>query len=173
MTGRQMALLGFVLMAALINRTLMSPVLTERIAAFDKIARVNEHYGKVFLLSSCHDKWSFSFMFDTVKASERLNVTYSSALQRKKGFIFSALLRELQRFAQALFVWLASPDGLIILWVPFQMLFLLWTLSNTRIWLSKCFCRQRIQELQDIATERPQLAFLHSVTSLNESIQYL
>ncbi|KAJ7392164.1 hypothetical protein OS493_013536 [Desmophyllum pertusum] len=41
-----MGLLRFVLVASLINRTLMSPVATKHIAAFDEIAIVNEHYAK-------------------------------------------------------------------------------------------------------------------------------
>lgn len=52
MAGIQLGLVCFVLMASLINRTLMSPVATQHIAAFDEIARVNEEYGKTFLLSS-------------------------------------------------------------------------------------------------------------------------
>ena len=51
-----MGLLCFVLMVSWINRTLMSPVAEQHIAAFDEIARVNEQYGKTFLLSSCLNK---------------------------------------------------------------------------------------------------------------------
>lgn len=35
-------------MASWINRTIMSPVAEQHIAAFDEIARVNEQYGKTF-----------------------------------------------------------------------------------------------------------------------------
>lgn len=66
-----MGLLRFVLVASLINRTLMSPVATKHIAAFDEIAIVNEHYGKVSLLLSLYrDKRSFSFVLNPVKECE-------------------------------------------------------------------------------------------------------
>ena len=46
------SLLRFVLTASLIYRTLTTPVATQHSAAFDKIARVNQQYGKnLFLLS--------------------------------------------------------------------------------------------------------------------------
>lgn len=48
MAGTQTGLLCFVLMASWINRTIMSPVTEQHIAAFDEIARVNEQYGKTF-----------------------------------------------------------------------------------------------------------------------------
>lgn len=88
MAGIQSGLLRFVLIASLINRTLMSPVATQRIAAFDEIARVNEHYGKAFLFSSCRDKYSLSFMLNAVKVNEYFSVTYSSTLYDKKPLIF-------------------------------------------------------------------------------------
>ena len=47
------SLLRFVLTASLIYRTLTTPVATQHSAAFDKIARVNQQYGKnLFLLST-------------------------------------------------------------------------------------------------------------------------
>lgn len=46
MAGTQPGLLCFVLMASWINRTIMSPVAEQHIAAFDEIARVNEQYAK-------------------------------------------------------------------------------------------------------------------------------
>lgn len=47
------SLLRFVLSVSLIYRTLTTPVATQHSAAFDKIARVNQQYGKnLFLLSS-------------------------------------------------------------------------------------------------------------------------
>ena len=47
------SLLRFVLSVSLIYRTLTTPVATQHSVAFDKIARVNQQYGKnLFLLSS-------------------------------------------------------------------------------------------------------------------------
>ena len=47
------SLLRFVLTASLIYRTLTTPVATQHSAAFDKIVRVNQQYGKnLFLLST-------------------------------------------------------------------------------------------------------------------------
>lgn len=47
------SLLRFVLSVSLIYRTLTTPVATQHSAAFDKIARVNQQYGKnLFLLSN-------------------------------------------------------------------------------------------------------------------------
>ena len=47
------SLLPFVLTASLICRTLTTPVATQHSAVFDKIARVNQQYGKnLFLLST-------------------------------------------------------------------------------------------------------------------------
>ena len=47
------SLLGFVLTASLMYRTLTTPVATQHSAAFDKIAKVNQQYGKdLFLLST-------------------------------------------------------------------------------------------------------------------------
>ena len=56
MAETRKGLLCFVLMASLINRSLMSPVAKKHTAAFDEIARVNENYGKDFLPSLYHDK---------------------------------------------------------------------------------------------------------------------
>ena len=46
------SLLRFVLSVSLIYRTLTTPVATQHSAAFDKIARVNQQYGKNLLLLS-------------------------------------------------------------------------------------------------------------------------
>lgn len=46
MAGTQTGLLCFVLMASWINRTFMSPVAEQHVAAFDEIARVNERFAK-------------------------------------------------------------------------------------------------------------------------------
>lgn len=75
-----MGLLRFVLMASLINITLMSPVAEHRTAAFDEIAKVNEHYGKAFLFFYCRDKCSFSFSINVVKVCECFSATHSSTL---------------------------------------------------------------------------------------------
>lgn len=75
MAGTQMVLLCFVLMASWINRTLMSPVAEQHTAAFDEIARVNEQYGKTFLLSSSLDKCPFPFVLAFLKERGRFCIT--------------------------------------------------------------------------------------------------
>lgn len=72
----------------------MSPVQKKHIAAFDEIARVNEQYGKAFLLSSSLDKCSFSFVYG------RLCTIYISLTQQ--GFDFYILLLKLSPLTRGL-----------------------------------------------------------------------
>lgn len=77
----------------------MSPVQKQHIAAFDEIARVNEQYGKSFLLSSSLDKCSFSFVLDFIKHG-RLCTIYISLTQQ--GFGFYILLLKLSPLTRGL-----------------------------------------------------------------------
>lgn len=101
MAGTQTGLLFFVLMASWINRTIMSPVAEQHIAAFDAIAKVNEEYGTTFLLFSSLVKCPLPFMLAFLQERGRVCIIHpSSALE---GFDFSVLLSELPPFAQAVF----------------------------------------------------------------------
>ena len=100
MAGTQTGLLCFVLMASWINRTIMSPVAEQHIAAFDEIARVNEEYGTTFLLFSSLDKCPFPFILAFFKERGRVCIIHtSSALEE---FDFYVLLSELPPFALGL-----------------------------------------------------------------------
>ena len=78
----------------------MSPVQKKHIAAFDEIARVNEQYGKAFLLSSSLDKCSFSYVLDFLKEYGRLCTIYISLTQQ--GFDFYILLLKLSPLTRGL-----------------------------------------------------------------------
>ena len=100
MAGTQTGLLFFVLMASWINRTIMSPVAEQHIAAFDAIAKVNEEYGTTFLLFSSLVKCPLPFMLAFLQERGRVCIIHpSSALE---GFDFSVLLSELPPFALGL-----------------------------------------------------------------------
>ena len=95
-----MGLLCFVLMASWINRTLMSPVAEQHIAAFDEIARVNEQYGKIFLLSSRLNKCPFPFMLAFLKERGRFCLSYPSSVRKGSALRITSICAG---FAQAVF----------------------------------------------------------------------
>lgn len=103
MAGTQTGLLCFVLMASWINRTFMSPVAEQHIAAFDEIARVNERYGNTFLLSSSLDKCPFHV---GLPLRTWTFLYYSPFVRARRVSFFRTALRITSvcaRFAQAVF----------------------------------------------------------------------